>query len=81
MDIGMLWFDGDDSREMHHRIERAVEYYRNKYGKIPNICMVNAATIEGTSLEPLDGVEVRPNPLILPEHFWLGVEVEDQAEE
>jgi hypothetical protein len=72
MNIGMLWFDNDPKADLKIKIERAATYYRSKYGKTPNLCFVNPSMLE-TSLVRANGVEIRPNRSVLPNHFWIGV--------
>lgn len=79
MNIGMLWFDNDPKAEMVAKIERAAAYYREKYGKKPNLCFVHPSMLHKD--HPVDtpwrissaGVEVRPSRSVLPNHFWIGV--------
>lgn len=90
MNVGMLWFDNDNKRALNAKIERAAEYYRNKYGRSPTLCFVhpsmlpeealNAASQEegGTADSRREvwksgGIEVRPTRMVLPNHFWLGI--------
>ena len=81
MNIGMLWFDNDPKTELALKIERAVEYYRQKYGRSPTLCFVHPSMITKTAAPAPDtepplkaaGVEVRSSRSVLPNHFWLGV--------
>lgn len=84
MNIGMLWFDNDPKANLELKVERAVVYYRNKYGRSPNVCFVhptmlpsNADNKPETSAEAAryiaSGVEVRSNRSVLPNHLWIGV--------
>jgi hypothetical protein len=83
MNFGMLWFDNDPKSGLDAKIERAAHYYRDKYGKVPNVCFVHPKVLEAVSpgsndqgesrLTTREGIEVRPNRSILPNHFWLGV--------
>ena len=83
MNVGMLWFDNDPKTELALKIERAVGYYRQKYGRSPTLCFVHPSMIaktaapapEAESEVPLKaaGVEVRSSRSVLPNHFWLGV--------
>lgn len=41
MNIGMLWFDNDPKADLPAKIERAANYYQNKYGKRPTLCFVH----------------------------------------
>ncbi len=40
MKTGMLWFDADTRRAFDEKVERAVDYYRQKYGDTPDLCLV-----------------------------------------
>lgn len=81
MDIGMLWFDNDKQKDLMTKVERAAVYYREKYGKVPNLCFVHPSMIAvrengkgGKSKKVMAGnVEVRSTPSVLPNHFWIGV--------
>ena len=76
MDIGMLWFD-DSSRTFGEKVRRAAEYYNEKYGHQPTLCLVNPAALEAGTAAPA-GIEVRPARLVMPHHFWIGVDEEAQ---
>ena len=87
MDIGMLWFDNDKKSDYEAKIERAATYYRDKYGKAPNLCFVHPCMIPnngswatdkaGQQAENLSlksqGVEIRTSKTMLPNHFWIGI--------
>ena len=87
MDIGMLWFDNDKKSDYEAKIERAAAYYRNKYGKAPNLCFVHPCMIPtngGQESDPVNfpsdsptlksrGVEIRISKTMLPNHFWIGI--------
>lgn len=73
MNIGMLWFDNDPKTALTSKITRAVDHYRQKYGREPNMCLIHPSMMEtenpGTSL-----VMVRPYRPVQPGHLWIGVE-------
>ena len=77
MNTGMLWFDNDPKAELCVKVQRAAVYYRDKYGKTPNLCFVHPSMISlpaetpGASIKSA-GVEIRPNRSILPNHLWIG---------
>jgi hypothetical protein len=80
MDIGMLWFDNDPKTEITAKIARAAAYYQRKYGKSPNLCFVHPSMLP----QPSNGhpfksgeVVVRPSPSVRPNHFWIGVDNQD----
>ena len=67
----MLWFD-DGPASLADRVRRAAEYYSEKYGKRPTVCMVNPTTLNGGE-GSVAGVEVRKSQTVMPDHFWLGI--------
>jgi hypothetical protein len=72
MDIGMLWFDNDNKADLATKIKRAASYYHTKYGKAPNLCLVNPRTLGSNSWNE-KSIEIRTTRSVLPNHFWLGV--------
>jgi hypothetical protein len=80
MDIGMLWFDGDKTRDIPARIERAAEYYQSKYGQIPNLCYLNPLTAGEDDLPVLEKLEVRTSMSVLRDHFWIGIRKPDDLQ-
>jgi hypothetical protein len=91
MEIGMLWFDNDKRSNYEAKIERAASYYRDKYGKSPNLCFVHPCMIpdnddqEAEDLHAVtdpptwksQGVEIRTSKTMLPNHFWIGINRQD----
>src|SRR4030042_5043567 len=83
MNVGMLWFDNDSKASLEGKVERAATYYRKKYGKSPTLCFVHPSMLpEGlpasenevqSRVITTDGIEVRSNRSVLPNHFWIGV--------
>lgn len=86
MNIGMLWFDNDPKAGLSSKVERAAAYYRNKYGKTPNLCYVHPSMLPAPA-QPANennafiaaGVELRSNRAVLPNHFWLGINIPAEA--
>ena len=72
MNIGMLWFD-DSSRSFAEKVRRAADYYKEKYGREPTLCLVNPETWD-TSADKSLSVEMRQARVVLPNHFWIGVD-------
>ncbi|MBS1250549.1 MAG: hypothetical protein MAG431_02143 [Chloroflexi bacterium] len=85
MDTGMLWFDNDKTKPIPTKIERAVEYYREKYEREPDTCYLNPQMFPGAANPSqksegqgekklsVGAIEVHPSSLILPNHFWIGI--------
>jgi hypothetical protein len=76
----MLWYDGDPSRQIGEKVEIAAEYYRNKYGRLPNLCLIHPQTAEQSELDSGARIEVRLSNLVLLDHFWMGVRTEEEVE-
>jgi hypothetical protein len=81
MEIGMLWYDGDPSRRMDEKVERAATYYRNKYGRSPNLCLIHPQTAGQSSIVPNARIEVRFSDLVLRDHFWVGIRPEESEKQ
>lgn len=73
MHTGMLWFDNTPGRELKTKIQFALDYYRKKYKREPNLCLVHPGMITGEPLQ-LGHVTVRGYKTVLPHHLWIGVE-------
>jgi hypothetical protein len=74
MEVGLLWYD-DSNGDLASKVQEAAERYREKFGRRPDRCYVNPASVPGTGKGvSLDGIKVVASPTILPNHFWVGVE-------
>jgi hypothetical protein len=73
MHTGMLWFDNSQS-PLDVKIDKAIDYYTQKYGRAPDLCLVHPSMIQNTSLIDLMKVRVRPYRPVLPGHIWIGIE-------
>ena len=82
MNVGMLWFDNDPRTALTAKVARAADYYRQKYGLVPDLCLVHPSMlaeprpdlVEGQAGQVAGTVAVRPNRLIQPGHLWIGTE-------
>jgi hypothetical protein len=72
MDIGMLWLDDDGRRSFEDKVTRAADYYREKYGRFPELCLVNSKMLPEES-KKVGRIEVQPTQTVLLHHFWLGM--------
>ncbi len=70
MNSGMLWLDDDKHRPFEEKVRRAAVYYREKYGRSPELCRVNPAMIKEKL--KIGKIEIEPMKTVLPHHFWLG---------
>lgn len=73
MNSGMLWFDNDPKTPLPEKINQAADYYKRKYGKQPNLCVVNPRML---AQEKAAGgrIEIQASAAILPNHLWIGVD-------
>lgn len=71
MNVGMLWLDADQVRSFDEKVTRAAEYYREKYGCVPEICYVNTTML--TEEMSVGRIEVKPIKSVQRHHFWIGM--------
>jgi hypothetical protein len=73
---GMLWFDNSPNVALSHRLERAADYYRRKYHRDPNLCLVDPSMLSGAPTD-YGRLTVRGYRAVLPGHLWIGIEDQD----
>lgn len=73
MQAGMMWFDNDKQRTLAAKVKTAADYYQKKYGRRPDLCMVNPKMLPEKSPET-GKVTIRPYQPILPGHLWIGID-------
>jgi len=78
MNEGMLWYDNDPRTTLTDKVTRAADYYRQKYGLVPDLCLVHPSMLIEPRPDFIEGdsgkVAIRPNRLIQPGHLWIGTE-------
>ena len=77
MDIGLLWFDNDVTRDLPTKLARAQQHYQHKFGHAPQVCFVNPAML-GNNVPAdeqlvISGLEIVARPTVLMHHFWIGM--------
>ena len=72
MTTGLLWYDNDPKRSLEAKIVAAVERYEAKFGKRPNACYVNPASLNAGAVQ-VKGLRVVGAENVLPHHFFVGV--------
>lgn len=75
MHIGMLWFDNNPNIALKMKIEKAMSYYRKKYHREANLCLIHPTMMGKDGLE-MDSIMIRPYGSVLPGHLWIGIEDE-----
>jgi hypothetical protein len=75
MHTGMLWFDNDPHTTLSVKIQKAMDFYSKKFGRIPDICLVHPSMLEsGQKQFELGKLTIRPYRPVMPGHLWIGVE-------
>ena len=73
MQAGMMWFDNDKKTTLAAKVNKAAAYYRKKYGRSPNLCMVNPKMLDEKA--KLEGkITIRPYHPIVTGHLWIGID-------
>jgi len=73
MNVGMLWYDNDPATALNSKVKRAADYYHQKYGRLPDLCLVNPSMLSEPQVAA-DKIAIRSNRSILPGHLWIGEE-------
>ena len=73
MHTGMLWFDNSNAL-LSVKIQKAVDYYHKKYGRIPDLVLVHPSMLEKNAPIEFGKLTVRPYRPVLPGHIWVGIE-------
>ena len=78
MNIGMMWFDNDPKKTLDAKVLQAADYYKRKYGRMPDMCMVNPRNLpeSPTQSEPVKAGRITILALrsVMPGHLWIGVD-------
>ena len=73
MNQGMLWFDQSSSM-LAEKVRKAVAYYQKKYGRKPDLCLVNPGMVSDGKSVDVESITVRPWRGIPAGHMWIGVD-------
>jgi len=71
MNMGMLWLDDDKQTSFEEKIRLAADYYKEKYGQTPDLCLVNQKML--AEEKRVDKIQVQPVHHVLINNFWVGV--------
>ncbi len=72
MNVGMLWLDDNKRRSFAEKVQRAADYYQEKYGRSPELCLVNVQMLAAE--KQIGKIKVQPVRTVLRDHFWLGMQ-------
>jgi hypothetical protein len=71
----MLWFDNDPRTTLSVKIQKAMDFYRQKYGRIPDLCLVHPSMLDsGQKHIEMGKLIIRGYRPVMPGHLWIGVE-------
>jgi hypothetical protein len=84
MHTAMLWFDNSQTA-LNIKIQKAVDYYYKKYGRVPDLVLVHPSMLEAQNQRQLETpapdasasvnkITVQAYRPVLPGHIWVGVE-------
>jgi hypothetical protein len=81
MERGMMWWDGTHGRSLTEKVKGAASYFQKKYGRTPNLCLVNPAMLKDEKdSQPIafygTEIHVRPYRNVQVDCLWLGVDDE-----
>lgn len=71
MDRGDLVFIDDTGKDLEVKIVWAVENYRRKYGRQPNVVMVHPSLLKGERKQ-VGSLRLEPRRTMLPSYLWVG---------
>ena len=72
---GLLWFCADPKTDLAEKVARAADRYTVKFGRRPNLCYINPATLNGAAAGvEVNGVRLVSATNVLKHYFWIGGE-------
>jgi len=74
MTSGLMLFDNDPTTTLLQKITKAMAYYQKKYGRAPELCLVNPSMLDGKPLPDIEGMTIKSYRPVLPGHIWIGYE-------
>lgn len=77
MKIGMLWFDNDPRTDLFGRVQRAVDYYLQKYERMPDRCYLHPSEIPEEGSHLMGPVQLVPSENIRRNHLWIGCQEDE----
>lgn len=73
MHAGILWVDNASGTPLEKRLEKAADFYRRKYGRLPNLCLVHPSMLEASHVR-FGKLTLGAYAPIVRGHLWIGVE-------
>lgn len=91
MNVGLLWYDADPTRDLFEKVRQAADRYQSKYGRVPDTCYIHPSAAP-SSLEKLTVVldevpgasrplvRCLPAPNVLLHHLWIGCSEQERVD-
>ena len=76
LEMGLLWYEPSRGVPLAERIDAAAARYIERFGELPNVCLVAAS-----ELEPFDRIAVRSDTRMRPGYLLIGVERDETLPE
>ncbi len=73
LSAGMLWYE-NSLVSLADKVQHAVDYYKKKYSRTPDMCLVHPSMMKDQPEIQFDGLTVRPFRYVLPGHLWIGID-------
>lgn len=78
MHTGLMWFDNDPRTTLAAKVQKATDYYKQKFGRLPDLCLVHPSMLGDSRQESLEErdrqIAIRSYRPVLPGHLWIGIE-------
>ncbi len=78
MHTGLMWFDNDPRTTLAAKVQKATDYYKQKFGRLPDLCLVHPSMLGDSRQETLEErgrqIAIRSYRPVLPGHLWIGIE-------
>lgn len=71
---GMFWFLDNKKKSPNEQLREALDYYANKYGKVPTLVHVHPTQFD--KFDPVDGLVIASASITL-NHLLIGMDVEE----
>ena len=81
MNSGMLWYNGNSKMTLIEKVAEGAAYYKKKYGRMPDVCVVNPQDVGDLPIKPPCQINVNGHEMIVKswkaivtKSIWLGFE-------
>jgi hypothetical protein len=72
MNEGMLWYVTEKENTLETSIEKAIDFFKYKYGYTPQACYVHPDALSSEFMVKNE-VKVMPDDKVIKNHIWLEI--------